>query len=90
MIETNHNKQHFSKLILFLPNIYNIKLEIIEELFCRNLHEFKNVYELLNAKLEKIILNNNNSNDLSNNNNNLISRITEDIISTTPTTQQDQ
>lgn len=48
-IESNHGKQQFSKLLLFLPNIYNIKTEIIDSLFCRNIN---NVYDLLKSRLK--------------------------------------
>lgn len=55
MIESSHNAVTLSKLMLFLPNIYNTKAHIIENLFCRNLKNFKNVQELLNKKFTSLM-----------------------------------
>ena len=51
-VEANHGKLQFSKLLLFLPSIYNIKTEIIDSLFCRNIHtNYSSVYEFLDSRL---------------------------------------
>lgn len=56
IIEKNSpNKQQFTKIVNFLPNIYDIKTNIIEKLFCRSLNNYKSVYELLNKKLNNIL-----------------------------------
>ncbi len=58
-IESTHSKQQFSKLLLFLPSIYNIKIDLIDSLFCSNFNDFKNVYEFLRIKLGKTNVNEN-------------------------------
>ena len=50
-VELTHSKQQFSKLLLFLPSVYNINFEMIDALFCRNLVHFKSVEEFLQTKL---------------------------------------
>ena len=40
----------FTKLLVFLQNIYEIKSDIIDNLFCHNLSDYKCVDELLNKK----------------------------------------
>jgi hypothetical protein len=56
MFESNHNhnnsKQQFTKLLSFLPSIYNVRANIIDSLFCTNLNSSygKTVDEFLDKK----------------------------------------
>ena len=51
-LETNHGPTHVAEFTLFLPHIYNVTGDLIENLFCRQLKNFKNVDELLLYKFQ--------------------------------------
>lgn len=51
-LETHHGPTLVAEFTLFLPHIYNVSTELIENLFCRQLQNFKNVDELLAFKFQ--------------------------------------
>lgn len=51
-LETNHGPAHVAEFTLFLPHIYNVTGDLIENLFCRQLKNFKNVDELILYKFQ--------------------------------------
>ena len=53
-VESNHGQQQFTKLLLFLPSIYNIKPEVIEALFCRHLNNFSSGLAYLEKKVHEM------------------------------------
>lgn len=52
ILETTHNSNIFPKFLLFLPSIYWIKTEVIENLFCSNFNDSKNVRDLFRKRFE--------------------------------------
>lgn len=51
-LEANHGQGHAAEFTLFMPHIYNVSGELIENLFCRQLKYFKSVDELLSYKFQ--------------------------------------
>ncbi len=54
MVEMNHGRQQYLKLSQYLPNIFNLRRDIIENLFCRHLKQYKSVSDLLYHKLNQL------------------------------------
>ena len=55
ILETTHSSNIFPKILLFLPTIYAIKTEIIENLFCSNFIDSINVRELFRKRFETLL-----------------------------------
>ena len=53
-IEATRDTEFLDRIVEFLANIYSLNSEVVENLFCKNLSNFKNVKELLDKRLEKL------------------------------------
>ncbi len=53
LLSETHSAHVFTRVLLYLPSIYNLKADIIESLFCSNLNCAASVQELFQKQLEK-------------------------------------
>lgn len=55
ILETPQSSNVFSKFLMFLPSIYEIKTEVIENLFCSNFNDSKSVRDLFRKRFEVLL-----------------------------------